>query len=108
MTVSGEHLRPDECPFCESQNDCSNDCPIITNIFPITEIMLGEQGMVCPACGEPFALGDHYTTIAPPPDHPAVVQVRSTAREMFGDDSPPIRFAICLGCGVTGRVLPDE
>lgn len=69
--------------------------------------MLGERGMVCPICGEPFELGDHYTTVEPPSDHPAVVEVAAKVLEMFGDASPPpIKFTVCLGCAATGRGIP--
>lgn len=106
MSVTDDATNPATCPLCRQQGECAADCAFVTNVFPITERMLGDNGMVCPICSGPFELGDHYTTISPPDDHPAVIEIARTALEMFGDESPPIRFVVCLGCGATGREIP--
>lgn len=39
------------------------DCPSITNLFPVREQDIEPHGFCCLRCGDPFKIGDVYTTI---------------------------------------------
>lgn len=65
--------------------------------------------MICPACGGNFVDEEYYTTIVAGPEHPAAREVIECARERGEDvEDAKVIFAVCIGCAVTRREIPDD
>ncbi len=63
-----ESLRP--CVHCNApwftfslDPEHKADCPMVTNIFPVSLIDLEDDGIVCSKCDEPFHIGGFYKAV---------------------------------------------
>lgn len=89
------------CVFCKA--DChadtpehAADCPSVTDVWPVTEQLLGirgpndpyAHGMRCMGCGDEFKLGDHYTRRV----------VEDGDALLPGVEGAAVYEVICLGC----------
>lgn len=79
----------------------ADDCPSVTNVWPVTEQNLGirgpddpyAHGMLCTDCEAEFKLGDHYT-------HRLVGEGAMAP----GMPECPIYEIVCLGCAAQEAV----